>query len=216
MKQYIKPFKIKDGFKFLEEINNIKVYHKTSDLVFGDEKDKIINLLVVGETGSGKSTLLNSMTTYLLGIKQFDNVRVKFIVENCEVSDSHSQTVSVTEYFIRPDPKKFPYPVRLIDTPGFGDTRGIEYDFINAQQIWEFIKNTKIDLHGICFVMKATTNRLTCIQHYIIQQILGLFGKDVTDNFIGMITFADNQVPLAMTAMKDAEVPVKDTHITIL
>lgn len=48
----------------------------------------------------------------------------------------------------------------IIDTPGFGDTRGVEQDRI----IWDQIKaefKTKIDkVHAICFVGKSSTNRL--------------------------------------------------------
>ena len=120
------------------------------------------------------------MTNYLLGIKYNDPVRVKMILENA-TSDAHSITSSVNLYQIKPNKKIFPFPVRFIDTPGFGDTGGLKVDKDNTKKLWKFLSEKCPDLHGICFVMKFSTTRLTAIQQYISQQILGIFGKDTVN-----------------------------------
>ena len=171
-----------------------------------------MNLLVVGETGTGKTTLLNSMTNYLLGIKYNDLLRVKMILENA-TSDAHSITSSVNLCQIKPNKKIFPFPVRFIDTPGFGDTGGLKVDKDNTKKLWKFLSEKCPDLHGICFVMKASTTRLTAIQQYISQQILGIFGKDTVNNFLGLLTYSDNKTPKALDAIREGNLPISESKI---
>ena len=152
------------------------------------------------------------MTNYLLGIKYDDPVGAKIIIENVQ-SISKSVTSTVTLYQIKSNPKIFPYPVRFIDTPGFGDTGGLKEDKNNANKLMKFIDSKCPELHGICFVMKASTTRLTSIQQYISQQILGIFGKDTANNFIGLLTYSDNKVPKALDAIKDGGLPIKNDLI---
>ena len=225
LKKFKKNFQIQSDFKLLETVNDIKIYQKIGNIkdpedpptIIGDifspeDEKKSINLLVVGETGTGKSTLLNAMTNYLLGIKYDDPIRVKIIIENVK-SISKSVTSTVTLYQIKSNPKIFPFPVRFIDTPGFGDTGGLKEDKNNAKKLMKFIDLKCPELHGICFVMKASTTRLTSIQQYISQQILGIFGKDTANNFIGLLTYADNKVPKALDAIKDGGLPISNNLI---
>ena len=82
--------------------------------------------MVVGQTGSGKTTLLNFFVNFLLGVSFDDSFRYVLIIENPEKSQIHSQTEQVQKYRIKPT-INLP-PIILVDTPGFGDTRGIEQD----------------------------------------------------------------------------------------
>ena len=51
--------------------------------------------------------------------------------------------------------------------------------------------------------MKASTTRLIAIQQYISQQILGIFGKDRVNNFLGLLTYSDNKTQKALDAIKE-------------
>lgn len=84
--------------------------------------------MVVGQTGSGKTTLLNSFINYLLGIQFEDTFRYKIIHEDFGPNrkQDESQTSEVINYCIKAN-NGFP-PIVIIDTPGFGDTRGIKQD----------------------------------------------------------------------------------------
>ena len=52
--------------------------------------------------------------------------------------------------------------VRIIDTPGIGDTRGMEQDKQNVHYILQHLANYE-QLHGICILMKPNEARLTAI-----------------------------------------------------
>ena len=107
--------------------------------------------MVVGQTGSGKTTLLNFFVNYLLGVEFEDPFRYMLIVEDTNKTQAHSQTDRVNDYKIRP---LIPHvsPIILVDTPGFGDTRGLIQDKLIANQIKDFFKNDLDSINAVCFV----------------------------------------------------------------
>jgi septin family protein len=118
----------------VSNINGLKIY-KYPEVKFTDEDDlRAISLMVVGQTGSGKTTLLNSFVNYLLGIQLEDDFRYKIIFEENDVEQSKSVTQNVNIYNIAAH-GRFP-PIKIIDTPAYGDTRGIKRD----HEITELIK----------------------------------------------------------------------------
>ncbi|KAJ8383979.1 hypothetical protein AAFF_G00212230 [Aldrovandia affinis] len=79
-------------------------------------------IMMMGETGTGKSTLINVMVNYILGVECEDNIRFE-IIEEEERSQTESQTTAVTVYEIYgQEGVRVPFSLRLIDTPGYGDT----------------------------------------------------------------------------------------------
>ena len=96
-------------------------------------------------------------------------------------------------------------PLRIIDTPGFGDIRGQEYDEIKVHDIINLLKNSDIEyLNAICLMFKANQNRVTVRFNMIINQIFSLFGEDIKNNIIILFSFADdfNNI-LALNILKD-------------
>jgi len=85
-------------------------------------------LMVVGATGAGKSTLINGMVNYILGVTWKDDFRFKLIVDEVK-SQTKSVTSEITAYTIfHMEGSRVPYNLTVIDTPGFGDTSGLERD----------------------------------------------------------------------------------------
>ncbi|CAG2193630.1 unnamed protein product [Mytilus edulis] len=90
--------------------------------------------MLVGATGSGKSTLIDGMINYITDVSYEDDFRFSLIdVTQDEKKHQGDQTVSQTEWIttyripcIRGG--KLDYNINIIDTPGFGDTRGIKRD----------------------------------------------------------------------------------------
>ncbi|KAL2098619.1 hypothetical protein ACEWY4_005099 [Coilia grayii] len=169
-------------------------------------------IMLVGATGSGKTTLINGMVNYILGVEWEDNWRLKLIDEETNKSQAHSQTSEVTAYQIHPTdefPDEVPYSLTIIDTPGFGDTRGIKQDKEITERIREFFTNKDgIDaIDAVCFVVQAALARLTHTQRYIFEAILSVFGKNIANNIITLVTFADGKSPPVLEAIKAANIP---------
>ena len=169
-------------------------------------------LMVVGATGSGKTTLINGLTNYVYGVKWDDCFRYKLIDDEGDHSQTNSQTTWITAYTLHKTAGSIlPYTLTVIDTPGFGDTRGIKRDKEIADQIKELFTNSKnhaVDqLHGIVFVVQAYAVRLTPTQKYIFDAILSIFGRDIANNIILVATFADNKKPPVYKAVSEANVP---------
>jgi putative ribosome biogenesis GTPase RsgA len=81
-------------------------------------------ICVIGQTGAGKTTLLNTLLNYCLGVQITDSVRYRLIVEEgLQEKKGSSVTNDVTMYHIEGTPRNPPHIV--VDTPGFGDTRGL-------------------------------------------------------------------------------------------
>ena len=96
---------------------------------------------MLGQTGSGKSTLIDAYLNTLLGVEFYDPFRFKMIDErkihqDIGIKNTSSVTSSVTIYHIPSSWIKeahfntdgTPYCINIIDTPGFGDTRGLEME----------------------------------------------------------------------------------------
>lgn len=166
-------------------------------------------LMMVGATGAGKSTLINGLANYVLGVKWEDSFRFQVITGEGDRSQAQSQTKQISAYTFHST--ILPYVLTIIDTPGFGDTDGIENDQYIAKQIKNFFSKKGIDqLHGIGFVAQASLARLTPTQKYIFDAVLSIFGKDIGDNIFLMTTFADASEPPVLVAAK-AEIPYKES-----
>ena len=170
-------------------------------------------VMLVGATGAGKTTLINGIVNYILGVAWKDPFRFKIIVdENPEVCEAYSQTKFITAYTIyKQDGSPFPHTLTIIDTPGFGDTEGIDRDDILKGQIRDFFQvrgaNGIDSIHAIGFVTQASMVRLTPTQKYIFDSILSIFGKNIGSNIMLMVTFADHRRPPVLDAVKAAEIP---------
>uniref|UniRef100_A0A3Q2XF51 Uncharacterized LOC102303237 n=1 Tax=Haplochromis burtoni TaxID=8153 RepID=A0A3Q2XF51_HAPBU len=172
-------------------------------------------IMVLGATGAGKSTLINGMINYILGVKWEDPHRFKLVDEGQSTSQAQSQTSEVTVYKINhQDGFQIPFSLTIVDTPGFGDTRGIERD----REITEQLRNLFSAQHGVtdidavCFVAQAALARLTATQKYVFDSVLSIFGKDVAENIRILVTFADGQRPPVLEAINAAGVPCPKTN----
>ncbi|MBN3284132.1 STXB protein, partial [Polyodon spathula] len=178
---------------------------------FGKEnKRNNKTVIVVGATGAGKSTLINGMINYILGVKWDDGFRFKLINEGESKSQAESQTSVITAYEIGYQAGlTIPYSVTIIDTPGFGDTRGITRDRMITEQIRQFfsIPSGVDTVDAVCFVTQASLARLTQAQKYVFDSILSIFGKDIAENILMLVTFADGQTPPVLEAIKVSGVP---------
>ncbi|XP_063417427.1 uncharacterized protein LOC134699954 [Mytilus trossulus] len=191
---------------------NVKA--KTRKFYLGTESVGVAEktLMIVGATGSGKSTLINAIANYIIGVEWEDNFRFNLVdLEPEEEKRSRNEAQSLTQWvtcytLYSSVSDRINYTVNLIDTPGFGDTRGLDQDAKIVDQIRELFtaKDQKgiSTLDAVCFIVKAPDARLTPTQTYIFESILCLFGNDIKDNICTLITFADGQTPPVLSGIK--------------
>ena len=191
------------GSKLVGKNGDLDIYLYPRVNLTNMEMIKAIVFMVVGQTGCGKTTLLNSFLNFVLGIKIEDNFRYVIIHETFGKSQSKSQTRDVSIYNIKPI-NGLP-PIQIIDTPGFGDTGGIKQDMIITSKIEKAFKKELNSLNAICFVTESSNVRLTIHQKYIFTSVLDLFGDDVKENFIAMLTFCDGGIPNVVATLEDKD-----------
>ncbi|KAJ8001370.1 hypothetical protein DPEC_G00168820 [Dallia pectoralis] len=180
---------------------------------FGKKNPMKVNktILMVGETGTGKSTLINAMVNYVLGVKLEDKVWFQIVEQEERQQTTKSQTTGVTvcEVF-GSEGGRVPYSLTIIDTPGFGDTKGKENDKVIADKLLQLFssENGIFLIDAVCLVVKATMNRLSDRQLYIFDAVLSLFGKDIEKNIMVLLTYFDGTPPYnVLEAITAAKVP---------
>lgn len=196
---------------------------KTRKLILGNPTQGSAmekTIMLVGATGSGKSTLVDGMVNYVMGVSFDDPFRFTIVQLEEEEKKTHNQAVSQTEwitvYKIFPQKgSRLNYTLNIIDTPGFGDTRGIQRDQVTIDQIRHLFseKGEKgvLFIDAVCFIVKAPEARLTVSQKYIFSSIMSLFGKDIESNICTLITFADGAEPPVLSSLKEANLPFGST-----
>ncbi|XP_028328301.1 uncharacterized protein LOC114479060 [Gouania willdenowi] len=165
-------------------------------------------IMLLGATGSGKTTLINGMINHIVGVGWQDEFRL--IIGDKLKSQAHGQTSEVTVYKINhQDGFTVPFSLTIVDTPGFGDTRGIDRDREIIEQLRTLFSSDYgvNEIDGICFVAQASLARLTATQIYVFDSVLSIFGKDVAENILIMVTFADGQCLPVLEAINESGVP---------
>ncbi|XP_077085840.1 uncharacterized protein LOC143737866 [Siphateles boraxobius] len=172
-----------------------------------DKQNKVI--LLVGERGTGKTTMINTMINYLLGVKFEDGEFYQITEEDGKHQDqSKAQTSEITVY--EAFAEENPISLTIIDTPGYGDTEGSEKEKEISEDLTRLFTDKDNGIHyidAVCFVMKASQNQLSEKQHYIFHSFLSLFGKDIKNNIVFLLTQSDGECPTdALNAIKKAEI----------
>ena len=126
-------------------------------------------------------------------------------------------TSSVTIYHL-PSSKIVNHPfkerccINVIDTPGFGDTRGTEWDRIISSMLTQLL-NTIEMLDYIMIVIKSTDNRLFESSKFVYSSIQKLYAVDITPRVIGLFTFSDGDAPNAREAVKAAKIGINEEFL---
>ncbi|XP_039541142.1 uncharacterized protein LOC120488459 [Pimephales promelas] len=176
-------------------------------ITFG-ERDKTKphkTILMVGETGAGKTKLINTMINYMLDVQRED--KVWFEITDDDQTSVHSQTSIITVYGFYIQESKT--DLTIIDTPGYGDTRGVEKDKEIAKSLLVLSKCDECiqTLDAVCLVIKATQTRLSDRETYIFDAVQSLFGKDIDENIILLFTHSRGAIPRnVLTAVEEGKI----------
>ncbi|KAI5061406.1 hypothetical protein GOP47_0023911 [Adiantum capillus-veneris] len=168
------------------------------------EAPQQLNILLLGETGVDQKT--------------FEMREIKF--GQRDSNELHHEGQSSTQAC-----RSYTFPlsqhqtVHLIDTPGVGDTRGIEYDQVNFQNILSYLTHYT-EIHGICVMLKPNTSRLTVTFRFCIMELLRHLHKSASENIVFLFTNArstfytpgDTTVPLT-TLLREIQNAPPHVHI---
>jgi GTPase SAR1 family protein len=168
-----------------------------------------VNILILGETGVGKSTFINAFINYLTfdtlddALKSDDLQWVIPCSFQTQVMDRSRPDGKIIQHKIhvgsRDDERDgiggdsatqqtSVYPInigsktiRLIDTPGIGDTRGVQFDKKNMADILATL-NSYEELHGILILLKSNNARLNLTFEFCLKELLTHLHRTAVSN----------------------------------
>ena len=202
------------------------------------QTNQIINVLLLGESGVGKSTFINAFPNYLTfqSLEEAENnspivlIPVSFLItvgynfderivqfggnDNDKNENFNDRGESVTQkcqkYFFN-HPSSEGKRVCIIDTPGFGDTRGVVQDQKNMRHILRYIDHLP-RLDAICFLLKPNEARLNIAVRSCFTQFARVFRQNVHQKIIfcftnsrGTFYAPGNTGPLLKKMLSDLE-----------
>ncbi|XP_072317598.1 uncharacterized protein [Eucyclogobius newberryi] len=146
-------------------------------------------MILVGPVGSGKTSLINAMINYVLGVK-WTNVFWFLLCDEQKTSETVVYQINHQEGF------QVDFSLTIIDTPGFGD---FQRDGQTTEQIKHLFKDL-VNLHAVCLVLQSPSARLTPKLRFTLDSMLSFFGKDISENIMILVTFADDLQPPVLEA----------------
>ncbi|KAH0565816.1 hypothetical protein GP486_000785 [Trichoglossum hirsutum] len=184
---------------------------KLLDLLKALESFEELNILILGETGVGKSTWINAFINYLTydslddamqsdilryvvpcsfttQIKDKSDGRGKLVQKKIKIGSSISERDGSDGLSATQQTSIYPVDigstrVRLIDTPGIGDTAGIDQDNKNMTDILRVLRSYN-KLHGILILLKPNAPRLTVMFRFCIKQLLTHLHRNAATNIV--------------------------------
>ncbi|UJR17350.1 hypothetical protein I4U23_004245 [Adineta vaga] len=172
--------------------------------------NKYVNILLLGEIQVGKTTFINALINYLK-LESFDKacadkpltlIPVSFPLAVGDQFEEHiiqlggidsnedhlhpgqSVTQQCKSYII---PINSQFNIRLIDTPGMGDTRGLEQDDLIMQHILSYI-NSLPYINAVCILLKPNESKLNILFRSYFTQLLSFLGEKIRNNIIFCFT----------------------------
>jgi GTP-binding protein EngB required for normal cell division len=151
---------------------------------------KEMNILFLGEPNVGKTTCINAIVDYMR-CASFEEAEQFNMKSNHNVNEGTTNN-EVTGYSKTEEPKAYVFEwgdtfVRLIDTPGIGDTRSKKQDKKNFDLILKYL-TTLEDLHGVCILLKSNKSQLKVIYKLCIKELLASLHESASENIVFCFT----------------------------
>ena len=158
-------------------------------------------MLLIGETGSGKTSFLNLLwncgtVQALGGVYDYDKLETfrrfnDMSLENAASRKMESKTNGAKLYDVQLGKLK----VGLIDTPGFGDSRGMKQDKQNVEKIIVALKDEEF-VNCVCLIINGRQSRTSATLKYVMSEITAILPKEILGNII--VVFSNTSDPLEL------------------
>ena len=155
-------------------------------------------MLLIGETGSGKTSFLNLICNCGLvqalhvgfaegsaHFRGFNDIKL----ENAVANKTESKTSDAKLYNVELCGLK----MGVVDTPGFGDSRGIEEDKRNVHRIIDALKEEEY-LNCICLIINGRQSRMSTSLRYVLKEVTSILPREIVSNVI--VVFTNTADPL--------------------
>ncbi|KAG8759492.1 hypothetical protein FRC12_009746 [Ceratobasidium sp. 428] len=151
-------------------------------------KKRSITILLIGETGCGKTAFLSLILNLFQGKGPLELEDLNDGKAESGLSSTQSQTTTATLYSITTSEGN---KIRILDTPGLADTRGIEQDNIHKAEINKAIKEFVETIDAVMIMANGTVERLTPSTDYTLNVISSMFPRSILDNIGFIFTNSD-------------------------
>ncbi|EJD50579.1 hypothetical protein AURDEDRAFT_58292, partial [Auricularia subglabra TFB-10046 SS5] len=142
-----------------------------------------------GETGTGKTTFMSLLANVCANRTVLEFVPEHNPENDSKLDASQSQTKSAMLYeMVRYDGVL----LRVLDTPGLCDTRGIDQDALHKASIASAIRDHVTRLDAIIIMANGTNERLTVPTDYALNTLSAMFPASIAQNIGFLFTMVDN------------------------
>ncbi|KAF3914916.1 hypothetical protein ABW20_dc0107937 [Dactylellina cionopaga] len=147
-----------------------------------------LNILILGETGVATEDLRWVVPCHFATQTKEDGNDGRFVQKEIRIGNDASEksgvkgasaTQSTNVHVVDINNTR----VRLIDTPGIGDTRGVDQDNKNMEDILRVLR-CYAKLHGVLILLKPNAPRLTVMFRFCIQQLLTHLHRNAAENIV--------------------------------
>ena len=187
------------GKKLLSTVLTTVKYYGEEARSYIDSKWHPYRILLIGETGSGKTSFLNLLCNIKLIEELGTNIDAAKLDQIRHYNDLKIEDSTARAMASKTSEAKFyktelcRMRVTVIDTPGFGDSRGIEQDKENVKQIIDALKYQDY-INCVCLVINGRQSRMSASLKYVLSEISAIMPKEVFDNII--VVFTNSADPL--------------------
>lgn len=168
----------------------------TEDLLEGIIKTRAntsneYTILLVGETGTGKTSFLSLLANVLEGRSPKEYVFYHDKHNEAGSGQKHSQTNFAKLYEFE---SKNGVTVRVLDTPGLADTRGLAQDEKHKDSIAMAITNHISVLNAVLILANGTSPRLSAATDYALSTLSSIFPRSLAANIGIVLTNVPDQL----------------------
>ncbi|KAJ3835285.1 hypothetical protein F5878DRAFT_628361 [Lentinula raphanica] len=150
-----------------------------------------INLILLGETGVGKTAMLNLLANVCAGVELKD-FRPAHKTENERGGSQSGSQTNIPELYIISGANG--NQIRILDTPGLADTRGIDINNEHKAAIASAIKEHFTTIDAIIILANGTLARLGAATQFTLTTISTMFPNSLAKNIAFIFTMVSDSM----------------------